>query len=110
MWIGYLLFISIAEEWIFRLALPNLLKAYMAPIYAVVISNVLFATIHFFTLRWRLIWVVFAFLGGLGLSRAMTHDDLLVVIWLHWIGTFLNTPFPPGLKQLKQQSTPRSSD
>jgi membrane protease YdiL (CAAX protease family) len=110
MWIGYLLFISIAEEWIFRLALPNLLKVYMAPIYAVVISNVLFATIHFFTLRWRLIWVVFAFLGGLGLSRAMTHDDLLVVIWLHWIGTFLNTPFPPGLKQLKQQSTPRSSD
>jgi membrane protease YdiL (CAAX protease family) len=82
----------------------------MAPIYAVVISNVLFATIHFFTLRWRLIWVVFAFLGGLGLSRVMTHDDLLVVIWLHWIGTFLNTPFPPGLKQLKQQSTPRSSD
>ena len=102
-WIGYLLFISIAEEWIFRLALPNLLKGYLAPVYAVVISNVIFAAIHFFTLRWRLIWVVFAFLGGLGLSRVMTHGDLLVVIWLHWIGTFLNTPFPPGLKQLKEK-------
>ena len=108
MWIGYLLFISIAEEWIFRLALPNLLKGYLAPIYAVVLSNVIFAAIHFFTLRWRLIWVIFAFLGGLGLSWVMTHGDLLAVIWLHWVGTFLNTPFPPGLKQLKEQSTPLS--
>ncbi len=109
-WIGYLLFISIAEEWIFRLALPNLLKGYLAPVYAVVISNVIFAAIHFFTLRWRLIWVVFAFLGGLGLSRVMTHGDLLVVIWLHWIGTFLNTPFPPGLKQLKEKPAPLPRD
>ena len=109
-WIGYLLFISIAEEWIFRLALPNLLTGYLAPLHAVVISNVIFAAIHFFTLRWRLIWVVFAFLGGLGLSRVMTHGDLLVVIWLHWIGTFLNTPFPPGLKQLKEKPAPLPRD
>ncbi|MDG1034194.1 MAG: CPBP family intramembrane metalloprotease [Luminiphilus sp.] len=109
-WIGYLLFISIAEEWIFRLALPNLLTGHLAPIYAVVMSNIIFAAIHFFTLRWRLIWVVFAFLGGLGLSRVMTHGDLLVVIWLHWIGTFLNTPFPPGLKQLKEKSAPLPRD
>ena len=110
LWIGYLLFISVAEEWIFRLALPNLLKGYLAPLYAVVISNVIFAAIHFFTLRWRLIWVIFAFLGGLGLSRVMTHGDLLVVIWLHWVGTFLNTPFPPGLKQLKEKSAPLLQD
>ena len=109
-WIGYLLFISIAEEWIFRLALPNLLTGHLAPIYAVVMSNIIFAAIHFFTLRWRLIWVVFAFVGGLGLSRVMTHGDLLVVIWLHWIGTFLNTPFPPGLKQLKEKSAPLPRD
>jgi membrane protease YdiL (CAAX protease family) len=101
MWIAYLLFISIVEEWIFRLVLPGFLKEYLAPIHAVVISNLLFAGIHYFTLRWRLVWVIFAFFGAMGLSRAMSYGDLMALILIHWLATFLNTPFPPGVKQLK---------
>ncbi len=102
MWIVYLLFISIVEEWVFRLAIPGFLIDYIEPIYAVVISNFIFAAIHYFTLRWRLMWVIFAFFGAMGLSRVMGFGDLMIVIWLHWIATFLNTPFPPGVKQLKR--------
>jgi len=103
MWISYLLFISIVEEWIFRLVLPGFLKGYLTPIHAVVISNLIFASIHYFTLRWRLVWVIFAFFGAMGLSRAMTYGDLMALIWIHWLATFLNTPFPPGVKQLKEK-------
>jgi membrane protease YdiL (CAAX protease family) len=102
MWISYLLFISIVEEWVFRLVFPGFLKGYLEPIHAVVISNLIFASIHYFTLRWRMIWVIFAFFGSMGLSRAMTYGDLMVLIWIHWLATFLNTPFPPGVKQLKK--------
>lgn len=104
MWISYLLFISIVEEWIFRLVLPGFLKGYFQPIHAIVISNLIFASIHYFTLRWRLVWVIFAFFGAMGLSRAMSYGDLMALIWIHWIATFLNTPFPPGVKQLKSSS------
>ena len=103
MWISYLLFISVVEEWIFRLVLPGFLKGYLEPIHAIVISNLIFAGIHYFTLRWRLMWVILAFFGAMGLSRAMAYGDLMLLIWLHWIATFLNTPFPPGVKQLKKQ-------
>jgi membrane protease YdiL (CAAX protease family) len=103
MWIGYLLFISIVEEWIFRLVFPGFLKEYLTPIHAVVISNLMFASIHYFTLRWRLVWVIFAFFGAMGLSRAMSYGDLMALIWIHWLATFLNTPFPPGVKQLKEK-------
>jgi membrane protease YdiL (CAAX protease family) len=102
MWISYLLFISIVEEWIFRLVLPGFLKEYLTPIHAVVMSNLMFAGIHYFTLRWRLVWVIFAFFGAMGLSRAMSYGDLMALIWIHWLATFLNTPFPPGVKQLKE--------
>ena len=102
MWISYLLFISIVEEWVFRLVFPGFLKGFMEPIHALVISNVIFAGIHYFTLRWRLVWVLFAFFGAMGLSRAMSYGDLMALIWIHWLATFLNTPFPPGVKQLKK--------
>jgi len=102
MWIGYLLFISIAEEWIFRLVFPGFLNGYMEPVHGVVISNLIFAAVHYFTLRWRLVWVILAFFGAMGLSRAMIYGDLLALIWIHWLATFLNTPFPPGVKQLKK--------
>lgn len=94
-WLVYLLAVSIGEEWVFRLAIPGFLLSYAALPVAVVASNLVFALIHYFTLRWRLPWVVGAFLGGMGLSNLMRHGDLLLLIALHWFATFLNTRNPP---------------
>ncbi|NBC22758.1 MAG: CPBP family intramembrane metalloprotease [Gammaproteobacteria bacterium] len=97
-WILYLLAISTWEEWVFRVALPYLGEAQGIPLVAaVVVSNVAFGLMHYFTLRWKWPWCLAAALGGLALSRQFgDHADLAVIIGLHWVATFLNTPRPPG--------------
>ena len=99
-WIGYLFLISVVEEIAFRLSLPLLITADVTGIsffwLGVFISNLLFATIHYFTLRWKLNACIFTFLGGMGFSRMLdTTGDLTAVILLHWAITFLNTPKAP---------------
>ncbi len=97
-WIVYLLFVSIWEEWAFRVALPdNLMDVGLDPRVAIIVSNLLFGAVHYFTLRWSAIWCFIAFLGGMGLSRHyVEHGDLLLLIGIHWVATFLNTPRYPG--------------
>lgn len=96
-WLGYLLFISIAEEIAFRLLLPFWLADSMSFIVAALLSNALFACIHYFTLRWHWWNCLFAFVGGMGFSQMLaTTQDLTVVIFAHWLFTFLNTPVPPS--------------
>jgi membrane protease YdiL (CAAX protease family) len=95
-WILYLLFISIVEELTFRLILPSLLSQQFSWLTANILSNLLFAVIHYITLRWKLRNCIVTFLGGMGLSQLMTHGDLVLVVMVHWLGTFLNTPFPPA--------------
>lgn len=95
-WVLYLLFISVVEEITFRLVLPVLLATTTTVITALVMSNLVFASIHYFTLRWRLVNCIATFLGGMGLSHLMSQGDLLLVIMVHWLGTFINTPAPPS--------------
>ena len=96
LWILYLLLISILEEMTFRLMLPLAILSSTGLIVGIVVSNAVFATVHFFTLRWKLVNCVGAFLGGLGLSRLFhVSDDLALIILVHWFFTFLNTPCPP---------------
>lgn len=95
-WVGYLLLISIVEEITFRLIVPQLLQAHMDIRLAHVLSNLAFACIHYFTLRWRMVNCAAAFFGGMALSQLMGRGDLLLVILVHWIGTFINTPAPPS--------------
>ncbi len=95
-WIAYLLMISVVEEITFRLVFPTLLANALPLPAAHIISNLAFAVIHYFTLRWRLGNCVGTFLGGMGLSHVMEQGDLVLVILVHWIGTFLNTPLPPS--------------
>ena len=99
LWILYLGALSVWEEWVFRLGLPYLLNSHGTDLVAaIVLSNVAFGLMHYFTLRWKWYWCVAACLGGMGLSRVMgAHFDLLLVAGLHWVGTFLNTPRMPGL-------------
>ena len=94
-WIFYLLGISISEEWIFRLVVPGFLMKYNDPVIAIVISNIIFAGMHYFTLRWRIIWCLGAFCGAMGLSRLLVYGDILFLIGIHWFATFMNTPRPP---------------
>tara|TARA_B100001093_G_scaffold90557_1_gene82546 strand:+ start:1717 stop:2319 length:603 start_codon:yes stop_codon:yes gene_type:complete len=99
-WIGYLFLISLVEEIAFRLSLPLLITADFTGIsffwLGALFSNLLFATIHYFTLRWKLNACIFTFLGGMGFSRMLdTTGDLTAVILLHWAITFLNTPSAP---------------
>ena len=95
-WLVYLLYISIVEEFAFRLILPSFLTVSMGVIPAAILSNLVFAGVHFFTLRWRLANCVGVFLGGLGLSRLLgTTEDIILVIGIHWLVTFLNTPTAP---------------
>jgi membrane protease YdiL (CAAX protease family) len=90
------LLISILEEIAFRLLLPLAILSSTGLIVSIVISNSVFATIHFFTLRWKLVNCIGAFLGGLGLSRLFyVTEDLALIILVHWFFTFLNTPSPP---------------
>jgi hypothetical protein len=53
--------------------------------------------VHYFTMRWKASWCFLAFLGGMGLSRQYVENgDLLILIGMHWVATFLNTPRYPG--------------
>jgi len=99
-WILYLLFISIVEELTFRLILPSLLSQHFSWPIANILSNLLFACIHYITLRWKVRNCIATFLGGMGLSQLMTHGDLAMVVMIHWLGTFLNTPFPPAERKV----------
>ena len=97
-WTVYLGALSVWEEAAFRVGVPALLMAYgVGFLPAVLVANGLFGVMHWFTLRWRTLWCVTAFLGGLAFSRVLDQrGDLALVIAFHWIGTFLNTPRPPS--------------
>ncbi len=99
-WICYLFVISVVEEIGFRLGLPLLITSEFIGIdifwIGVILSNSIFATVHYFTLRWKLTACVFTFLGGVGFSRLfLVTGDLSLVILVHWVVTFLNTPSAP---------------
>lgn len=99
-WICYLFVISVVEEIGFRLGLPLLFTSEFIGIdifwIGIILSNFIFATIHYFTLRWKLAACVFTFLGGMGFSRLFSvTGDLALVILVHWAVTFLNTPSAP---------------
>lgn len=97
-WIFYLLLVSIWEEWVFRVALPTLIVPLEVQFTtAVLISNILFGAVHYFTLRWKASWCLLAFLGGMGFSHNYAElGDLFVIIGIHWLATFINTPRLPG--------------
>ncbi len=97
-WMLYLLAVSIWEEWVFRLAIPYFGEAQgVALMPMVLVSNLFFGVVHFFTLRWKWYWCLGAFLGGVALSRNVDqHFDLALVIAIHWVATYINTPRLPG--------------
>jgi len=95
-WVGYLFLISVVEEWAFRVFLPLYLTDDLGARASVLLSSVIFGALHYFTLRWRLTACLLTSLGGLGFSRLLdVSGDLALVILVHWIVTFLNTPRPP---------------
>jgi membrane protease YdiL (CAAX protease family) len=99
-WLAYLFFISVVEEFAFRLILPTLLSGLVGMVPAVLISNLLFACIHYVTLRWKFINCAFVFIAGLGLSRLLTNtEDIAVVTLTHFFFTFINTPTPPKQRE-----------
>lgn len=96
-WIVYLLALSLWEEWVFRLAAPLWLEGFHGDrALAILGANLVFAALHWFTLRWRVRWCVLAFLGGMAFSQQLASGDLTRVVLTHWALTFLNTPRPPG--------------
>lgn len=96
LWLGYLLYISVVEELAFRLLFPMWLGEIVNPMGAVVVSNLIFAGLHYVTLRWHWWNCVFVFAGGMGFSHMLaTYDNLTLVILIHWLFTFFNTPAPP---------------
>ena len=97
LWIVYLLYISIVEELAFRIFLPMAIEPSAGFLSAIVMSNFLFALLHYFTLRWKWKNCVFVFLGGIGLSRLLENSgDLALLVLVHFVATFLNTPSQPG--------------
>ena len=97
LWLVYLLYISVVEELAFRLFLPIVLADAVHFYAAAFISNVIFAAVHYVTLRWRWQNCVFAFVGGMGFAHMLAnYQDLTAVILVHWFFTFLNTPSPPA--------------
>ena len=95
-WMGYLGLISFAEELVFRFIAPQLLETALGWTWAVMVSNLVFAGLHYFTLRWQWVNCIAVFLGGLGLSRLFeVSDDFALIVLVHWFFTFLNTPLPP---------------
>ena len=104
-WILYLLAVSIWEEWVFRLGIPYYGQAQGLDLRTmVVLSNVAFGVLHYFTLRWKWHWCVIACFGGMALSRHFhAHFDLVQVIAIHWIATFINTPRLPGRPSLRKK-------
>lgn len=105
-WVAYLLGISIVEEVAFRLLLPALFEMQLPRLQAHLLSNALFAALHYVTLRWRLVNCIGTFFGAMGLSYLMNQGDLVMVIMAHWVGTFLNTPWPPGTRRLVNRAIP----
>jgi hypothetical protein len=97
-WILYLGALSLWEEWLFRVAGPQVLTQVGVSLTgAIILSNLLFAVMHYFTLRWRIHWCVGAFLGGMAFSfNFQQQGDLLLIAGIHWLATFLNTPRPPA--------------
>lgn len=97
-WIAYLGAVSAWEEWVFRVAFPQTLENMgMTLISAVILSNLVFGAAHYFTLRWRWQWCFAAFIGGMGFSWNFAEQhNLLLIIYVHWVATFLNTPRLPG--------------
>ena len=84
------------EEWAFRVFLPLYLMDDLGERASVVVSSAIFGALHYFTLRWRMMPCLLTALGGLGFSRMLeVSGDLALVILVHWIVTFLNTPRPP---------------
>jgi len=99
-WIVYLVMISIVEEIGFRLSLPLLFSSIFntesSLLIGIFLSNFLFAAIHYFTLRWKLKACVFTFFGGIGLSRLFYETgDFALVVLVHLVVTFVNTPSAP---------------
>ena len=98
-WLVYLVFISAVEELAFRVFVPSLLMTIIPFTAAIILSNLVFAGLHYVTLRWRWSHCAFVFLGGLGLARLLNGgNDLPLVILVHAVFTFLNTPQPPREK------------
>lgn len=97
-WILYLGALSVWEEWVFRLALPQALESLGLTVWpAIIVSAIVFGALHYFTLRWRWQWCVSAAFGGLYFSHQMElHGDLLWVAGIHWVATYVNTPRLPG--------------
>ena len=96
LWVGYLFYISVVEEVAFRLYLPVVLESHLGQVAGVLMSNLIFGAIHYYTLRWKFSHCVFTALGGLGLSRLLAQSgDLALVVLVHFVATFLNTPRPP---------------
>ena len=100
-WVLYIGAVSVWEEWVFRLALPYFLEGQGVDLRTAVIGcNLAFGLAHYFALRWKWQWCVLAFLGGMGLSRGFNQTfDLLFVIGIHWVATFVNTPRLPGTRR-----------
>jgi hypothetical protein len=101
-WMIYLLAVSICEEWVFRVAIPHACSASqdLDLRTMVVVSNIAFGAMHYFTLRWKWQWCVLACFGGMALSQSFQqHGDLALIIGLHWIATFVNTPRLPAVAQ-----------
>ena len=95
-WLIYLFFISVVEEFAFRMMLPIILIDTFGMMSAIIFSNLVFACIHYVTLRWSLINCIIVFIGGLGLSRLLiSTEDIAILILVHYFFTFLNTPLPP---------------
>ncbi len=104
-WVVYLGLLSLWEEWLFRVIGPHSLRELgVNPVAAVLLSNIVFGLMHYFTLRWRWQWCVGAFIGGLGFSSNFHNQgDLLLIAGIHWAVTYLNTPRPPAGGLLKRQ-------
>ena len=99
-WLAYLFFISVVEEFSFRLILPAFLGGTIGMIPAVLFSNFLFACVHYVTLRWKFINCAVVFIAGLGLSRLLTNtEDIAIVTLTHFFFTFINTPTPPKRRE-----------
>ena len=97
-WVLYLGAVSAWEEWVFRVAMPYHMESLgVSFLWAVLISNLLFGAAHYFTLRWKWQWCLGAFLFGMGLSKQFhEQENLALIIVVHWVVTFLNTPRLPG--------------
>ena len=70
-------------------------------------ANLAFGVLHYFTLRWKWPWCLLAFLGGMALSRNFAQNfDLALIIGIHWLATYLNTPRLPGhrFRNVRQES------